>query len=335
MDQFVGNTLEKAVTRRRRAQREAMAAAGANKEAVMTYGELRLGQTAAAAVAAVAVEPDKTVTVTKIPSHTLKVTTPGGSLVVNGGGGKGGSGHGHGQNGQTCSTCIASGESSCSSALSSLESVRSSSGYSQGPRGSSNSGCSETLGSELHLSPKNDTLYEQTRGGGGGGQQQQDPAARAAAMSAAVTAAAAASQRPPKPMRNQQHFNRNYYHGGGNNGHLLGGLRIVPAAASAEVAMRQSGGEQTPVQGGCGGGGLHYDTMASSASKPYQTLEMVDYVTAAEVDNNQNGEEFISSGWVHPNNAAAHAAACINAVDPLASPTAPQRAAILCFLPSH
>ena len=91
MDQFVGNTLEKAITRRRRAQREAMAAAaGANKEAVMTYGELRLGQTAAAGAAAV-VEPDKTVTVTKIPSHTLKVTTPGGSLVVNGGGGKGSS----------------------------------------------------------------------------------------------------------------------------------------------------------------------------------------------------------------------------------------------------
>ena len=286
MDQFVGNTLEKAITRRRRAQREAMAAAaGATKEAVMTYGELRLGQTATAAVVA---EPDKTVTVTKIPSHTLKVTTPGGSLVVNGGGK--GSGHGHGQNGQTCSTCIASGESSCSSALSSLESVRSSSGYSQGPR-SSNSGCSETLGSELHLSPKNDTLYEQTRGGGG--QQQQDPAARAVAMSAAVTAAAAAtaataaaSQRPPKPMRNQQHFNRNYYHGNGNNGHLLGGggggMRIVPATA------HQSGSEPT-VQGG----GLHYDTMASTASKPYQTLEMVDYVTAAEVDSNQNGEQCI------------------------------------------
>ena len=89
-------------------------------------------------------------------------------------------------------------------------------------------------------------------------------------------------------MRNQQHFNRNYYQGNGNNGHLLGGggggLRIVPATA------HQSGSEPTVL-----GGGLHYDTMASSASKPYQTLEMVDYVTAAEVDNNQNGEQFIFS----------------------------------------
>ena len=274
MDQFVGNTLEKAISRRKRMQREAVAAAAAaraTKEAVMTYGELRLGQTAmadaTATAAAAASGADKTVTVTKIPSHTLKVTTPGGSLVVHGGG--------HGgptsPNGQTCSTCIASGESSCSSALSSLESVRSSSGYSQGLR--SNSGCSETLGSELHLSPKNDTLYEQTRQG------RQEPATFAASISTAVPTATAttASQKPPKPMRNQQHFNnRNFCHGG--HGQLVGGVRIVPA--SSELVMRQSGG-----------GAAHYDTMASSTSKPYQTLEMVDYVTAAEVDNNQNGEQ--------------------------------------------
>ena len=289
MDQFVGNTLEKAIVRRKRkVQREAVAAAAAaaataaevaatttsaTKEAVMTYGEVLLSQTAKADAAA-----DKTVTITKIPSHTLKVTTPGGSLVVTG------SGNGRSEavptapNGQTCSTCIASGESSCSSALSSLESVRSSSGYSQGMR--SNSGCSETLGSELHLSPKNDTLYEQTHRG------QQEPAANAASISAAV----AATQKPQKPMRNQQHFNRSYYHGGygghGGHGHLFGGVRIVPA--SSELVMRQGGGAAAA---DLTGHGVHYDTMASSTSKPYQTLEMADYVTAAEVDNNQNGEQ--------------------------------------------
>ena len=281
MDQFVGNTLEKAITRKKRkVQREAVAAAtaSATKEAVMTYGELHFGgQTAAKAADAMA---DKTVTVTKIPAHTLKVTTPGGSLVVNGIG----NGNGRGEaaptttspNGQTCSTCIASGESSCSSALSSLESVRSSSGYSQGLR--SNSGCSETLGSELHLLPKNDTLYEVTHRG------QQESATNAASMSPAATATI--SQRPPKPIRNQQHFNRNYYHGG--HGHLFGGGRIVPA--SSELVMRQSGGSAATVAD-LAGHGVHYDTMASSTSKPYQTLEMVDYVTATEVDNNQNGEQ--------------------------------------------
>ena len=291
MDQFVGNTLEKAIVRRKRkVQREAVAAAAsATKEAVMTYGEVLLSQTAKADAAAAAA--DKTVTITKIPSHTLKVTTPGGSLVVTG------SGNGRSEalptapNGQTCSTCIASGESSCSSALSSLESVRSSSGYSQGMR--SNSGCSETLGSELHLSPKNDTLYEQTH------RDQQEPAANAASISAAATTT---TQKPPKPIRNQQHFNRSYYHGSqggyggyggygghgghGGHGHLLGGVRIVPA--SSELVMRQGGGAAAA---DLTGHGVHYDTMASSTSKPYQTLEMVDYFTAAEVDNNQNGEQ--------------------------------------------
>ena len=287
MDMFVGNTLDKAITRRKRkVQREAVEAASAaemmtaaatttttsaTKEAVMTYGELHLGQTARADAAAAA---DKTVTITKIPAHTLKVTTPGGSLVVNGNGRV--EAMPTSPNGQTCSTCIASGESSCSSALSSLESVRSSSGYSQGLR--SNSGCSETLGSELHLSPKNDALYEQTHRG------QQEPAAAAAAAATATTT----SQKPQKPIRNQQHFNRNYYHGGhGGHVHLFGGGRIVPA--SSELVMRHQSGGGAVAE--LTGHSVHYDTMASSTSKPYQTLEMVDYISAGEVDNNQNGEQ--------------------------------------------
>ena len=105
-----------------------------------------------------------------------------------------------------------------------------------------------------------------------------------------ISAAVAATQKPQKPMRNQQHFNRSYYHGGygghGGHGHLFGGVRIAPA--SSELVMRQGGGAAAA---DLTGHGVHYDTMASSTSKPYQTLEMVDYVTATEVDNNQNGEQ--------------------------------------------
>jgi hypothetical protein len=163
---------------------------------------------------------------------------------------------------QTCATCIASGESSCSSALSSLESVRSSSasGYSQGMR--SNSGCSETLGSEL-LNPSH-AIYQRI----------QDHRST-----------------PQKPVRNQQHVgSRNYYHhhhhhnlGINGNAHqrklsLVNGL--VAADVAAENSLRNRSGSN------------NIDTLASNnSSKPYQTLEVVDGVGGIGDVENNSGEK--------------------------------------------
>lgn len=116
-ENFVGNTLEKAMLKRRREMK---------------------------AKAKVKVLAQNEVTVSEIPKHTsLDVKTVSDDPATP-------------SHPQTCQTCIASGESSCSSALSSLESVRSSSG-SSGRRSegvSRSSSGSETLGSELTPTPK-------------------------------------------------------------------------------------------------------------------------------------------------------------------------------------
>ena len=120
-DNFVGNTLEKAIIKKRRQKQM----------------------------------EERTVTITEVPKHSSTLNVKHEQLTAataNNAANK------NNNEKKSCHTCAVSGESSCSSALSSLESVRSSNNRSSS---CGSSAASETLGSELKKSPPSSMHHQQ------------------------------------------------------------------------------------------------------------------------------------------------------------------------------